>query len=385
MPIDHINRAISISALIVSVLAFLFGGYLTATWTVSVNQRSVIPSIDSIRHETVVLPEQEIQIPPDLQEASDSARYFPDLESTMTRGELEEILNRTRFVDFQAASVNLRAAASELAREDITLAETARIWRRVSSSDKAVLFTMRSVRLLADELRPTEDSIPDIVERFLGQQLSLGDAEDEDEEEEEDSILRFAEPEVRAILQQVLIEVTRQEIIPDAQFLVSTINEEIPPLDALASEYVRLSSDVDEVLARYGADTIWETNVKLYNDGGSPAALLPIAAMAVQRQGRGNTVVLMRARQADGNIIVAPGEGIDVTFRGSVDDNSEESLRSLVDVFRNGERDFKLAFQYLDGERIESGISSFSVSVSESLRDALGEYAENVDLTNDTQ
>lgn len=381
MSADLTNRVLSVAALVISILAFLFGGYFSATWAVSVNQRSVVPSVNSIHHESIVLQEDAITIPVDLQERSRQAQFFPDLQSTMTRGALEELLARTRFSDYQAAAINLRAAASELRRENITPAEVANIWSGVRSSDKAVLFTMRSVRLLANELRITEDRIPDLVERFIPDQFP-GNATSEDEDE---FFRRMAEPEVRAILEQILPMVAEQEISPNAEFLVSLIDGEVPRLDAMASEFVRFSSDIDELLSDYRADTVWDASVKLYNEGGRPAALLPIAAMAVQRPARGNTVVLMRARDLRGNIIVPPGEGVDVVFRASVDDNEGDSLNSLVDAFEDEERDFKLVFQYLDGQRIESATNNFSISVSESLRDSLTSHAESTDLTSDTE
>lgn len=362
------DGVLSISALAISLLALLFGGYFNATWDASVDERSVIPSVEVIGHE-LTFQDQDIEIPQELQQRSDSARYFADLPVRLTRSELEAIVDGTSFADYRSASISLQAAADRLEMEDITVQDTVRIWGNISSSAKAVLFTMRSVRLLASELRVTEDRIPALVDRFLEQ----GDAVAED-----DGFLD--QPEVRSALEQVLLMAARAEFAPDATELAALIREEVPRIDDLADEYEYFASEIEELIAGYEPDTVWKVGVKFYNEGRSPAALLPIAVMAIQRPAEGNSTIFMRAIDIAGNVIVPPGEGVDAVFRSVVDDNDGNLLRSLATNFDGGTLDFRVVFQYLDGERLESDVSNFSAAITDSLRDELKEYAEDVGL-----
>ena len=366
---DVVSRWLSVSAFVVALLAFFFGGYFDATWNVSVSERSVIPSVDGIRYTSMELQEQEISIPASLQQASIEANYVPDLPSNMTRRELEAIVEGFSFADFTAASISLEAAATELERENTTPREAERIWGSLSASEKAVLYSMRAVRLLAEELRVTEDRIPVIIDRFLDQEMADGS----------DTEAFFNRPEVRRVLEQVLVIAAQAEFAPDATFLASLIREEVPRLNDVASEYERFASDINGILNDYDPETVWEVSVKLYNEGRSPAALLPVAVVAVQQLAQGNTSVFLRARDLEGNIIIAPGEAVDVVFRSSVEDNDEDVLQSLVGDF-TGRLDFKVVLQYLDGERIESESSNFSTSVSESLRGELLEYSRSISI-----
>ena len=312
-------------------------------------------------------------MPPELQQRSRDARYFPTLESRMTRRDLEEIVAGANFMDFESAAINLRAALDELGREGVSTEDAARIWRRVSSSDKSTLFALYTQRLLTDE-RISADSIPDIVDAFL-------DREEGDDNSEELALLRT--PEVRRVLRRVLPLMAQFELAPDVELLMSVIREELPRLDAIALEFERLTTDVDELLSGYDADIVWQVGVKFYNEGRSPGALLPVAVIAVQRPAQGNATVFMRADNVDGNIIVPPGEGVDILFRSSVDDNDERLLESLVQDFDTGDRDFAIIFQYLDETRIESETSNFSASVTESLRDDLVRYSQEMSLASD--
>lgn len=242
----------------------------------------------------------------------------------------------------------------------------------MSAPDKARLFTMRTVRLLSEERRVTEDRIPAIVEEFMNRDRGDSSAGD-----------FLNRSETQRVMADVLTTTARAEIAPDAAFLVTIIRQELPALESIASEYERIAEEIDRVLSQYGPDTVWDLGAKLYNESRSPAALLPVAVMAIQRPARGNWSVFMRARDVNGNIVVPPGEGVDVVFRSTAQDNDETLLESLVEVYESGSVDFKVVFQYLDGGRIESAIGNFSMAISESLRNELRSYAEGVSLTND--
>lgn len=122
------SASLSVSALVVSLLAFFFGGYFNAAWEVSINERSIVPSIDVVQHQTITPQEQEIEIPTALQQRSREARYFENLPPGTTRRELEEARERITSMDFRSAATSLRTIVDELSREDITPQDTVRVW-----------------------------------------------------------------------------------------------------------------------------------------------------------------------------------------------------------------------------------------------------------------
>ena len=365
-------KLISTVALIVSLIAFLFGGYLNTKWVRTVNESVVVASVSRVNHDLYPREDHVVEIPDDLRQSSEKARYFPTLSSNMTLQELESILELVERPDFQSAAVNSRAVLKELEREGTTDRDAMELWGRMAESDKATLFAIRGVRLARDALRGSEidmdeERLDELTEYFLNL--------DENREDTNDSKYS-SHPEVKNALKELIADFTRAEFAPTRQFLSSVIADEISELEAAALEFSRLNGEVRQVIQEpknRSRDIFWEVTAKLYNSGGSPAAMLPIAAMAVKKLGEGNFVVYLSAMES-GNIILPPGEGLDVTFRSTLDAD-RKIVEKLRESFATGERDFRVVFEYLDGKRIASDVDNFSESVGRSHRESLLRYA----------
>ena len=333
------DKLFSTIALLVAVLALLFGGYFNTRWQNTVNEPVVIPSISRVNQVVELDEDFPIDVPEDLQEKSARARYFPTLTATMPLSELRKTLEFTEQLEFESAATKANAILFRLDDPETTDEHAKELWDRLTEAEKAMLLAMRSARLTIESLRAArkdvdDDQISKIVDRFLTQREDGSSSSMED--------LSFAKPEVEAALRSVLFDATRAELDPTREFLAELIRDDISELEALVLEMKNLSEELRRLVAENaeaGRQHFWEVAVKLYNQGGIPAAMHPIAAMAVKRVARGNHTLLMSSREGE-NIVIAPGEGIDITFR-STHENDSKVVRELANEFETGVRTFE--------------------------------------------
>ena len=369
------DKVLSTIALLVAVLALLFGGYFNTRWHNTVNEPVVIPSISRVSQIVEVDEGFPVDVPEDLREKSTRARYFPTLAATMPLHELRETLEYTGRLEFESAATKAKAILPQLEDPETTDEHAKDLWDRLTELEKAVLLAVRTARLTIVYLRAESKDVDDeriakTVDRFLSQQDGSSSSEED---------WSFAEEE--AALREVLFDATRAELHPTREFLAKLISDDISELDAMALEMRNLSEELRRLIAtnnEAGRQHFWEVSVKLYNQGGTPAAMHPIATMAVKRVAKGNHTLFMRSRES-GNIVIAPGEGIDVTFR-STSKNDNKMVRDLAKDFETGGTDFRMAFEYLDGTRVESGVDNFSKSIGEAVRRNLIAHAETMEF-----
>ena len=353
------------AALVISILALLFGGYFNTQWDRSVNRGSVIPSIIAIKHGPDEHWKQEIKIPGGLQRESEEALYFPTLPDKIYRDDLEKIIEDINLIDFELASANLRLISNILDDRDTPDEKIRQIWNDLAPENKAVLFAIRTSSLIEEKITPDtdldEDQIAEIINRFV----DLGLDTDASTEER-----FFDDPIVRKVLGDVVREVAQAELVPTREFLKSLIKPEyILQLNRIASENKNLRSKISDLIESNHIDKyVLEITVRLYNKGGRLASLSPAAVMAIQKNGQLSRTVFMHSENI-ANIVIPPGEGADIIFRAE----DEDKLGKFLD---EEDQDYKVVFKYLDGRYVESRINRFSRIISDELRREMIEYAK---------
>ena len=372
------SNFISVAALIVSILAFLVSGYVNEQWDRFVNRPAIVPSVVGIKYRQQEFQEQEFDIPDHLRRSSEQAHYFPTLSPKMKRRSLERIINQSDTIDLESASRKLEAALATL-NENTSDDEVEEIWSSLRPEDKSILLTMRAFQLIEDKLEKdniSESEIFEIIKHYMN-------VERNDVEDSESDLLDY--PIINIVMEEILYEAARAEFSPTRELILVLLNNEyIQQIKVAAREYEKNISEIKKLLVdtdtNIDISSIWEIDMKFYNKGENVAALFPVAVMSFPKSKTDNLTVFMLAKTS-GNIIVPPGEGIDVIFQSTIDNhNNPQFLASLSNNFEIGDRNFKIIFKYLDGEYIESEINSFSKavfseSVSEFLSKDMLEYA----------
>lgn len=368
------QQAMSAIALIVSICALLFGGLLGATWGRVVSAPEITASINNISHGLRKIADQPLLIPEKVVEESRQAQFFPTMESNMTSSELEEMISNELAASLPTTVSQLELLQSQLSIEDASVSQ---VWARVSTTSKSALFAFRTERKVKNKQR-TLASNPKDIARIAERMMSNKGGDGEDQED------ISSQPGVQEVLTEVLTEITRMEAQPERKELLVIVSEELPKIKAVAAEYARFTPVIKELIAKSKVSAnntppYWDFAVTFYNNGGTPASLVPVAVVAVNRSAQKNATLYLIPENTMGNIVVEPGKAVSVTFRSVESHNPELSLQLVTD-FKTGDRDFRLLFRTIDQDWVVTSQSNFSSGINEASRKEMLLKAEGLGI-----
>jgi hypothetical protein len=260
--------------------------------------------------------------------------------------------------------------ALENAEKALSDEEAGQIWDSLPTEAKAFLFTIRSSRnRSANNISPE-----DIVQNFMRviqdddldvQNLNLGSLQ-----------RRFALNSLPGILK----EVTEIEMNPTKDLVISVLRDDLKRLELLESEVNQIQKGINlDNSVKQAA--VWKVQVKFYNSGGVPAVILPQACMALQRQAKGNSTIRLKPDSDLSNMVVSPGEALDVIFESYSSDESEREFANLLkSAFDEKGRDFVVVFNTPEGNAIVSARANFSSEVNSAASNTIVEIARDITI-----
>lgn len=362
-----IDKALSLSAILIAIFALLFGGYFAASWTKEVSKPVISIVVDDIQNESEEPPERRIEVPADLRDKSRRAIYFPTLKRDVTSSELEEYL-RT-YEEWQQAVQVLEQTVAEVGREE-NPRDPKEAWSDVSPEIKSLLFTFRTARIrrTLSEGRIDVSAHIDSLLETTGKPV-------------EERVLR--EPTTLAALQDFLVTARDLELAPTRTSVLAVIQEDIGRMKDAVGEFASFEYDLKQLLkvedsetASQGGAVVWRVDVVIYNTGLTPVSLAGTGALIVERQpGRGGDNEVLVLEGADEWIPVPSGEAVALGLRAVRDSDY------LVQWFQSGDKSFVLVMRDLGGSYVTSDVYDFSEGgiSAKSAKELLG-HAQSVDI-----
>ncbi|GEA10368.1 hypothetical protein [Alteromonas sp. KUL49] len=358
------EKILSIIAILVSMLAFIFGGYFSSAWNKEVTKADLSVLVRDIRYEYPQANDAEIRISADLQARSSKAKYFPTLEGFVSKERFSELLEEIR--NIESSALEMQYALDQLDRDNSDDSDAQRVWDDLSAESKASLLSIRTKRIIFSARHLTSDlNLGEFVDQHL---------EQDEHVEVDDEYL--STPGVRESLRGSLMIAARLETNATKELVLTTIKEDISGLKLAASEFSSFKSDVEAALNledEVSNSVIWKFEVTIFNAGGVPSSLLPIGSAAIQKPADGNIVLNLRPNSVS-KLIIAPGEALNLTL-SSVDVNDPIS-KSLLDMFVSGDRDFVVVLAEVSGEYVESIKYNFSDEIDDETKRRLVEFSK---------
>lgn len=351
---------LSVAAITISVLALVLTGLFDAIWDRKIKRARISLSVVNVRF---IRPQTNpdsaiIEISDELQEYTRTARHFPTLDRQTKVKVVDFVLNRCEMLG--KGLPRLRELQRRLQDETVTDEDAKRLWKEVPKETKAWLFSIESLRLQRDSIKDVDFGaiVPEILQNFPtpsaeplrkhAMARALGTVLPKIMAFEEDT----SKTELRALLDRHLVK----------------IEEECAEAD-----HVRRHLDRSKVVTD---PPYLQLDLKLFNAGESIGTLYAIAALAIQRQAKGNLVVLLEPMDANVNaLVVPPGQHIDLNLRTRATER-QDLLDALSALFAAGDRDFRVILQDPLGSKLLSERRNFSTRAPVDLAKQLEGAAE---------
>lgn len=360
---NSVANLLASMAIIIAILALLFGGYFTASWAKKVSKPVLSVVVENIRSEVEVdVGERQVEIPTSLRSRMDRAAYFPSFTASVRKKDIESQIEVGLTQD--RALAELRAAEKDLSsRNEEGAAQE--IWNAISWESKTLLINLLIERSISEIGHPSDEDIVALSEPILN-----------DEENVDDKVHVLQLPAGRKAVAEHIDLIGMKGARPlTKNRVLEAIRSEIDGIEARVLEYSTFMPDL-EALLKDGSEEadprIWTVSVAIYNAGAAADSVYALGALSVRRSvsDADNRVLIVEGREP-GKVLVPPG-GV-----AHIELSAKKEPDELEEWFSHGDKNCVLSIPRLSGGYVTSQAYRFS-SHTDQTKEDLEQFAKVV-------